>query len=81
MRDENEQQREGWSRVQEKKGEEGRQEQIAIPGVGDVICSTCAGQESVICSTEAADFIRLNRGGPGRAALWLVTAQQRHSWE
>lgn len=48
-----------------------------IQGVSDVICSTR--QESVICSTEGADFIRQNRAGQDRATLWLVSAQQRHS--
>lgn len=56
-------------------------EQIEIPRVSDVICSSSTRQESVICSTKTADFIRQNRAGQGRAALWLVFAQYRHSLE
>lgn len=64
-RDLKEQQRqtEGWS--PRKKGRGCKQKEI--PGVGDVICSSCTRQESVICSTKAADFIRQNRAGQGRA--------------
>ncbi len=62
-----------------RKGEGVKYEQKEIPGVSDVICSSCTRQESVICSTKAADFIRQNRAGQGRAALWLVSVQQRHS--
>lgn len=59
-----------------KKGRGVEYEQKEISGVSDVICSSCTRQESVICSTKAADFIRQNRAGQGRAALWLVSAQQ-----
>lgn len=35
-----------------RKGEGVKYEQKEIPGVSDVICSSCTRQESVICSTE-----------------------------
>lgn len=45
-----------------------------IPWVSDVICSSCTRQESVICSSKTLSG--RTEAGRGRAALWLVSAQQ-----